>query len=278
MKISQISESSITLNLPKKQRILGFILLIVGFIIPILLYFLNNYQISLSTSLGLKSLIQSLSFWSFLGGFVILGLLGVYYFLTIRNSFTALGHIMLLIINTIAYIASYSSIYTFSPVLITGLYFLTHFKSITCEKSGLRFKLSERIFFIFHTQISIPFNEIQKFTLDYRGGFRLLKRSKTPHQFRLILHLFEKDPGFGDTPVTLEPEKDSLEFFRPQTLRNTLISNPFLINSSLFNWKDKDLIQMRRLAEQMSRLMDFSLAEEKVLGNKKVMEYKIRDA
>ncbi|MDD1777451.1 MAG: hypothetical protein LUQ65_04720, partial [Candidatus Helarchaeota archaeon] len=161
MRISQITEGSITLTLPKKQRILGTTLLIIGGIIPIVLYLLNNYQISLFDSLGLKSFIQSFSLGTFLGGFVSLELLGVFYFFVIRNNFTALGHIVLLILNTTFYIATYSSIYTFSPVFLTGLYFLTHFKAIKCEKSDLHFKLSERIFLIFHSQISIPFNEIQ---------------------------------------------------------------------------------------------------------------------
>jgi hypothetical protein len=277
MKISQITEGSITLNLPQKQRILGLFLLISGLLVPILFYFLNNYQIFLYNSLGLKSLIQNLSLGSFLGGFVLLGLLIISYFFTIRDNFTALGHIMLLILNTTAFIATYSSIYTFSPVLLTGLYFITHFKVIKCEKAASRFILSERIFLIFHTQISIPFNEIQKFSLGFRECAGFLRRSKPPHQYRMTLDLFEKDPGFEEVPITVENEKASPEFFRPQTLRKTLISKPVLINSSLLNLKDQDLVQMRRLVEAMSRLMDFSLVEEKVLGKRKVMEYKIRD-
>lgn len=277
MRISQITEGSVTLTLPKKQRILGTTLLIIGVIIPIVLYPLNNYQISLSNSLGLKSIIQNFSLGTFLGGFLSLELVGVSYFFIIRNNFTALGHIILLILNTTAYIAAYSSVYIFSPVLLTGFYFLTHFKSIKCEKAAYRFNLSERIFLIFHIQISIPFSEIQKISLAFREHPGGLRRNNLPHQFRITLDLFEKDPGFEDLPITSENENASLEFFRPQTLRKTLISKPVLINSSLINLKDQDLIQIKRLIEEMSRLMDFSLAEEKVLGKKKVMEYKIRD-
>jgi hypothetical protein len=277
MRISQITEGSITLKLPKKTRILGGTLLIIGVIIPIVLYLLNNYQISLSNSLGLKSIIQSFSLGSFLGGFVSLELLGVSYFFIIRNNSTALGHILLLLLNSTAFIATYSSVFTFSPVLITGLYFLTHFKAIQCEKSASRVNLSERIFLIFHTQMSIPFNEIQKFSLEFREHFGFLRKNKFSHQFQMTLALFEKDPGFEDVPITVENEKASPEFFRPQTLRKRLISKPVLINSSLFNLKDQDLIQIKQLVEAMSRLMDFSLTEEKILGKKKVMEYKIRD-
>ena len=140
MRIIQNTESSITLILPKKQRIVGFCLTIVGVLIPILLYILNDKQISLSYNLALKGFIQSLSFWCFLGGFLTLGVLGICYFFLIRNHFTCLGHILLLILNSSTLIITYSSIYAFSPFLITGIYFLIHFKSIRCEKADLRMR------------------------------------------------------------------------------------------------------------------------------------------
>ena len=277
MRIIRITESSITLNLPKEQRILGLSLIIVGILVPIFLFFLNDYQISLSNDLALKLFIQNLSFWSFLGGFFAFGILSIYYFLVIRNLFTGLGHILLLILNITAFITTYSSIYAFSPFLITGVYFLTHFKSLICEKTESALIISERIFLIFHRQISIPFNEIKELKLEYRVGSRFLKRTKTPHRYRIALYLFEKDPGFEDLPISLVDEKDSLEYFRPQTLRKTLLSKPFLINSSLFNLKDRDMVQMNRFLEELSRLTGIFFAEENILGNTHLIKYNPRD-
>ena len=277
MRIIQNTESSITLILPKKQRIVGFCLTIVGVLIPILLYILNDKQISLSYNLALKGFIQSLSFWCFLGGFLTLGVLGICYFFLIRNHFTCLGHILLLILNSSTLIITYSSIYAFSPFLITGIYFLIHFKSIRCEKADSSISISERIFLLFHTQISIPFNEIKELTLEYRVGLGFLKRNKPPHRYRITLYLFEKDPGFEDLPFSSEDEKESVEFFRPQTLRKSLLSKPVLINSSLFNLKDREMVQMTQLIQELSRFIGFFYPEEIVKGKRKLIEYKIRD-
>jgi len=273
MRINQSTESSITLNLPKKQRIIGSCLTFIGVLISILLYFLNNKQISLLSNQTLMELIQNLSFWGCLGGVFTFGVLFISYSLFIHNYFTALGHILLLILNSTTFILSYSSIYTFSPLLITGIYLLTHFKAIRCEKADSSIAISERIFLLFHTQIFIPFNEIKQMILQYRVGLGFLKRNKLPHRYQIMLSLFEKDPGFEDLPFGLDTEKESIEFFRPQTLRKTLISKPVLINSNLLNFRDRGMIQMNRFLEEFSRLTGFTLTEENILGNRHLLKY-----
>ncbi len=259
MKIKQITEKRIILILPSKIRYLGLSLIIFGILIFILLSIFNNYQISFVPDSKLRFIISNLSLWTVLGLIFICEIPSIIYFFIIRNNYTGFGHVLLLVINFLVYIGSYSSIFMFSPILVTGIYFITHFKSVNIDSD---FTFRERILLLFATRKTIPLQEIREIILKYHNEFKILGTPETPHTYRLKLFLLEKDPGFEDVPIADADEKDSLNFFRPHTLRKKLFSKPVLIDSSFFNYKNHEMVKFNRLIEALLTITKFSRVEE----------------
>ena len=84
----------------------------------------------------------------------------------------------------------------------------------------------------------------------------------------------EKDPGFEDEVIADGDEKDTLEFFRPQTLRKKLISKPFLINSSFLNFRGDEMVKNTQLVEELLKLTEFSKSEEIIKGNITIRKFR----
>ncbi|NVM54582.1 MAG: hypothetical protein HWN66_12835 [Candidatus Helarchaeota archaeon] len=272
MKIKQITERNIKLTLPTKVRYLGLIFTIIGIIIPIYLFILNDNKIYVPIESNLNSLIWSLGLSGLLGYIIGFEVPSIYYFFRIRNSITFYGHILLLVLNIMVYIGTYSLIFAFSPFLITGIYFLTHSKMISLDGIKATLEFHERIFLFFISRNSIPFSEIKEFVLEYAEGLGFLNRGGKPHRYRIQLYLLETDPGFEDEPIAVEDEEDSLEFFRPQTLRKTLISKPILIDSSLINYNNDEMVKLNQLIKEIMRLTEFSYTEETIKNKKHVFK------
>jgi len=127
--------------------------MVLGTIIPICLWVINNYQINLPSSSHLQSLIFNLSIICFLGYLIILEVPSIIYFLSIRNTMTGFGHILLLCLNLILYIGVKSSIFAFAVFFIVGLYLLTHFKTLMVNKANKIFHFHERILLLFFSII-----------------------------------------------------------------------------------------------------------------------------
>lgn len=270
MKIIQLTENSITLTLPKKIRYLGLSFIIFGITISIILLIINNYQIAPIINPDLRILILNLSLWGVIIPFLFLEIPHIIYFLNIRNSYTAFGHFLLIILNIIVVFGTFSSIFSFSPVFFTGIYFITHFKTIQIDKTKSTIAFWERIFFLFHTSTTIPFTEIREIVLEYRHS---LDSMGNEHRYRIKLYLLENDPGFEDVPIAAEEEKESPEFFRPHTLRKTLISKPILIDASYFGFHGKDLGKINQVLKVSAQLLEFSFSEEIEKDNLKVIKY-----
>ncbi len=264
MKIKQLTENRIILTLPMKQRYLGLLMTVLGIFIPVALYIFNGFQINFILNIEFGGLIFYTSLGSLLSLIIIFEIPSILYFLSVHNKITGFGHIVLLIINIIAYIGTYSSIFAFSPILLVGLYLLVHFKTIDFNKDKANISYFERIFLLFVSKSVIPFSEIKEIVLEHKIGLGFLTKGKNPHQYGIKIYLLEKDPGFEDAIIADEEEKDALEFYRPQTLRKTLISKPFLLNSSLINFKGREMVKTNRLLEGLLRLIEFSKSEETV--------------
>lgn len=271
MKINQITENSITLTLPKKIRYLGFSLIIIGIMVSIFLLIINNYQISPINNPDFGILILNLSLWGVTVPFLILEIPSMIYFFGIRNRVTAFGYVLLIILNITVFVATYSSIFSFSPVFVTGIYFITHFKTIQIDKTKAGIEFRERVLFLFHTRSTIPIEEIREIVLEYRYGLDYMGNQ---HRYRIKLYLLEKDPGFEDVPIAAEEEKDSPQFFRPHTLRKTLISKPVLIDSSYFGFGGKDMGRINQILKTISQLFEFNFSEEIDKDNLKIIKYR----
>ncbi|MHA1132102.1 MAG: hypothetical protein ACTSRC_05725 [Candidatus Helarchaeota archaeon] len=265
--MKQITENRITLVLPYKIRLTGLFLIILGIIIPVLLYFNNGYQTILVTGSLLKSIISNASFFLFLSYLIILEIPSIYYFFSSHNMNTAYGHILLVFLNLTAYIGTTASIFSFAPVLITGIYFITHFKNIRIDNLTETIHFQERILLLFFTHKQIPFSELKEIILEY-------KVSRNSHQYGIQLYILEKDPGFEDVPLNVEAEKDSLEFFRPQTLRKTLLSKPFLLDSSYFNFRGYEMKKFDEVLKNILIMTRFVRRDEIKKGNRTINKYR----
>ncbi|MFX1294744.1 MAG: hypothetical protein ACFFD2_07815 [Promethearchaeota archaeon] len=274
MKIKQITDKSIILTLPRKVRYLGLFLILLGVLLLISLYIINNYLIFFSYGSNLQALVLTLSLGYLLGYIFILEIPSIYYFYLIHNSITGYGHILLLILNITAYIATYSSIFSFSPILITGIYFLTHFKTITTDKSKDIFNFQERIFFFFYVKKIIPISEVKELKLEYNLGLKFSSKIGDQHKYYIKFYLFEIDPGFKDIPISVEDEEESLEFFRPQTLRKTLISKPTLIDSSFLNFNNYEMEKFNKIIKEFLRLTELSHTEEIINDKKTIVKFR----
>ena len=273
MRIKQVTDNSIILILPRKQRYLGLVLTILGISLPIFLYLLNNYQLVFPNGSELESLVFYWSLGYFLGHIFIFGIPWIYYFFSIRNIITGFGHILLLALNITAYLGTFSSIFVFLPILITGIYFLTHFRTLEIEKTQRHFHFHDRIFLLFYFRSKIPFLEINEITFEYKNGLEFVSRGTSPHNYNIKLSFSEKDPGFEDDPIYVEEEKDSLEFYRPQTLRQTLISKPTLIDSSFLNFNNYEMLKFNKLIKELLRITEFTQSEKIVEGKKTIQKY-----
>lgn len=262
MKIKQITEDNIILTLPLVQRYLGVLLLICGILIPVSLFFINNNQVFLDSGSNLGTLIFNLSLGSFIGFIFIFQIPNIIYFFAMQNILTGIGHILLFILNTVAFIGTYSSIFSFLPILVSGIYLILHFKSIIVDKSTAVFTFQERILALFYSKKTIPFAEIKEIRLQYRNGLGFLTGKGVQHRYRLRLYFLEIDPGFENVSITGEEEEQSSEFFRPITLRKKLLSQSALIDSSFFNVKSYQMRKLERIIRELLRLTNFSLQEE----------------
>ncbi len=273
MRLREQTTKDIILKLPLKVRLLGIFLIILGILNPIILYFLNNSQILLKIGSTLHFIVFSLSLTCFLI-LIFIQTVYLFYFFRIHNVNTSYGHVVLLILNVISFFGSINSIFLFLPIFITGFYLLTHFKTLQVSKNEEMIHYSERFFVLFYTYKSIPFSEINHIQLEYKTGLKFLSKSKELHKFYIKLFLFEKDPGYENIPINIEEEQDSFEFFRPQTLRQTLILRPFLIDSSYFNFKDHEFMKLDQLINKLLVMMGYTKSEELKIDRKTTIIYK----
>ncbi|HUY00440.1 MAG TPA: hypothetical protein VMV49_12840 [Candidatus Deferrimicrobium sp.] len=264
MKIKQVTEKNITLTLPSKQRYLGFIFVILGLLIPLLIYIFNGHQIILVIGSPLATILLKISIASFLG-YLFIQIASIYYFFSIRNNMTAYGQIILLGLNIVGYIALYSTIFLFSSFIITGIYLLTHFKTLNFDKTTSLISYHERIFALFYTSNTIPFSEINEIVVEYKP--RLGFRQKKGNLHRVRLYFLEKDPGIADIPTDDEKEIDTVLLYQPQILRKTLIHKPFLIDSCFFNFKGYEMTRISQLLEQLIPLIGFSWYADNIQNN-----------
>lgn len=274
MRIKQRTENGIILALPMKQRYLGVLFTLLGILIPIVLYFANSFQTTFLLNLEFGRYFFYISLGSLLSLIFVFELPSIVYFFSIHNKITGFGHIILLILNVTVYLGTYSSIFAFSPVLIIGIYLLSHVKTIHFKKDKAHLSYFERIFLIFIAKTVIPFSEIEEIVLEYKIGKNFLRKGKDQHQYRIKLYLTEKDPGFEDEVIADGDEKDTLEFFRPQTLRKKLISKPFLINSSFLNFKGEEMVKNNQLLKKLLKLTEFSKSEEIIKGNITIRKFR----
>ncbi len=262
MRIKDSSEQGIHLTLPTKVKYIGLFLTTFGVLIPIFLYYSNDSQIIISPGFPSGSLIINSSLIFLLSYLISLQIPSIYYFFSLHNTMTAYGHILLAFLNVIVYIGTKSSIFSFSPILICGIYLLTHFKTIAINKSEETIHFQERIFLLFFVRKKIPFSELKEMVLQYKIGLNFLERASDSHQYGIQLYVLERDPGFEEIPLNLEAEKDSLEFFRPHTLRQTLISNPMLIDSSCINIQGRRKEKLNEIIDTIIKLIGFSNIQE----------------
>ncbi len=262
MEITSDTPEKLVLKIPRKNRYVGLLLMVLGILLSIILMILNNYQIYFTSNEYFKSIIFNSSLSYLLAYIFLIEIPCICYLLSIKNLYTSIGHILLLLINITGYIATSSSILAFSPVFITGFYYFTHFKSIIVDKEKSNFKFQERLFLIFYRSKIIPFSEIEEFTFEYKIKQGFLNKKEIKHQYCLKLYLFERDPGFEDIPLKVEDEVDSPNFFRPHTLRKTLLQHPTLIDSSFFNFKNNELKKFEKIINKLLQFTGFHRVEE----------------
>ena len=260
MRIEEITDNKIILMLPKKQRFFGLILLILGFLIPIFLYFWNSFQLIIINDSNAKFLILILGLTTFLIYLLVFQIPSLYYFHSIQNNSSLLGHLLLLVLNIVGYVAGHSSIFLFIPILITGIYLLLHFNSVRISRDSSVIVFHERVIALFVSDISIPFAEVDEIVLESK--YKTIFFKKEPFHFSTRLYLFEKDPGFEDTPITDAEEADSSVFFRPQTLRRTLIQKPHLLLTCFLDFRGAQMKKIKNLLEKLVYLIEFSLVDD----------------
>lgn len=273
MRIEKLTKDQMLLTLPRIQRYLAFVNIVMGLLAMIVLYIFNGSQIELSKGSLPWVLILSLGSTGFICYVLLLEGPSIVYFFAIRNKVTGYGHILLLILNAIVYISTYLTIYALMYWITSGLYLILHKKTIIVDKNEKQLVYQERIFFYF-TKMMIPFTEFDKIIVETQCGNGILNRIAQSKKFLVQLTLLEKDPGFITELITCEEESEIENFFRPQTLRKTLTSLPFLIDSSFLNFKGRDLLRINMICQKLVAMVGFKLIEEIKEGNKHIKIYR----